>query len=247
MSTSQEETRKPGSGRGTASPGPEADALQAIAEQTELLRAFTVAVEAARGEAVAAALAAGATWLQLGDVLGTTPQAAHKRYASARRPTDGAGHAAEPADQAYLLDRLIAVRVVRLAELIQTTTTALVEAPHGLGHNDLRVIRLLDHAPLTVSQLSRRARVDKAGVSRSVSRLVKRDLVERVPAASSSMARYRLTAQGDAMVKSLAPISLDRQRALLGNLPESAAVLILDLLLRNAEVAVRQLSDPPRQ
>jgi hypothetical protein len=49
----------------------------------EKLRALTARMaelDAARERTVAAAMAGGATWAEIGDALGVTAQAAHKRY-----------------------------------------------------------------------------------------------------------------------------------------------------------------------
>jgi hypothetical protein len=49
-------------------------------EKVQTLTGRIAEVEAQREQAVAAAMAAGATWAEIGDALGVSAQAAHKRY-----------------------------------------------------------------------------------------------------------------------------------------------------------------------
>jgi transposase-like protein len=49
-------------------------------EKIEALTARLVELEADRERAVAAAMERGATWAEIGEALGVTAQAAHKRY-----------------------------------------------------------------------------------------------------------------------------------------------------------------------
>jgi hypothetical protein len=49
-------------------------------EKIEALTARIGALEGDRERAVAAAMASGATWAEIGEALGVTAQAAHKRY-----------------------------------------------------------------------------------------------------------------------------------------------------------------------
>jgi hypothetical protein len=49
-------------------------------EKIEALMARIGELEAARERAVAAAMDAGATWAEMGEALGVSAQAAHKRY-----------------------------------------------------------------------------------------------------------------------------------------------------------------------
>jgi hypothetical protein len=49
-------------------------------EKLQALTARMAGLEAAREQTVAAAMAVGATWAEIGGALGVTAQAAHKRY-----------------------------------------------------------------------------------------------------------------------------------------------------------------------
>jgi FixJ family two-component response regulator len=49
-------------------------------EKIKVLTVRMADLEAARERAVAAAMTAGATWAQIGEALGVSAQAAHKRY-----------------------------------------------------------------------------------------------------------------------------------------------------------------------
>jgi hypothetical protein len=49
-------------------------------EKLEILTARMVDLEADRERAVAAAMSGGATWAEIGEAMGVSAQAAHKRY-----------------------------------------------------------------------------------------------------------------------------------------------------------------------
>jgi hypothetical protein len=49
-------------------------------EKIQILTARIAELEAERERAVASAMAAGATWAEIGEALAVTAQAAHKRY-----------------------------------------------------------------------------------------------------------------------------------------------------------------------
>lgn len=57
-----------------------AAALEEVAVAAAALRASAAVLEQKRDGAVRAAVAAGATWTQIGQALGVSPQAAHKRF-----------------------------------------------------------------------------------------------------------------------------------------------------------------------
>lgn len=224
--------------------GPDAGpALKGVAVAAAALRASSAVLEQRRDCAVAAALAAGATWAQLGEALGVSPQAAHKRFkglAPAARRAGTAQHEAPvpaPGRAATLRGESVMVRLGRLAELAQRSSDAAVAAPFGLGRTDAKVIRELSrHGTLSGVELRRHCGVDKAGISRAVCLLQRRGLVERVRDPGGGPARYRLTAAGTRhCAEDVMPLVAARHNAALRGLPPDAVNVILDALMGNLE------------
>src|SRR5438552_4139294 len=78
------------------------------------------------------------------------------------------------------LEDLVAVRVVRIAEVLARLATASFETKVGLRNTDLWILNLLDRTDgVTVNEIARRAHVDKAWVSRSLRHLEADGLVLR--------------------------------------------------------------------
>jgi DNA-binding MarR family transcriptional regulator len=217
--------------------------LQAVEESAALLRACSALLEKNRDDAVEAAVAAGATWTQIGKALGVSAQAAHKKFR---------GHAADvPAGTAeqgiresgshrHRLppwihpDEHVMFRLGRLAQLAQRSTDSALTMPLGFGRTDLKVIRELSlSGALTGTELRRQCQVDKAGISRSVGSLRRRGIVERSCDDAGKAARYRLTAAGSRMVDRVMPLLAARQDDVLRGLPTDAVNIILDALTRN--------------
>lgn len=204
--------------------------LQAVAVSAAALRACSALLEQDRDDAVAAAVAAGATWTQIGKALGVSPQAAHKKFkarAAGTRPGTG-----EPARRG----ENVMVRLGRLAQLAQRSTDSALALPLGFGRTDLKVIRELSrYGSLNGAQLRHQCEVDKAGISRAVGSLRRRGLVERVCHDDGGAVRYRLTGDGMTMVDRVMPLIDARQHDVLRGLPAGAVNMILDALTRNLE------------
>ena len=96
------------------------------------------------------------------------------------------------------LTGLVAFRLIHLADTISRAATLVFEKQFGLNNSELRaMIALRDMQPLTIAQLSRAGRIDKAWVSRSVASLLDRGLVSReAHPTDQRMALIRLTATG---------------------------------------------------
>ena len=224
--------------RRQAGDGDAAAALQAVAVSSAALRASSAALEQQRDRAVEAAIAAGATWTQIGAALGVSSQAAHKRFrwlAPAGRA--GPRTAPEPAAPAAPRGGSVMVRLGRLAELSQRSSDAAVAAPFGFGRTHVKVVRELSwHGPLNGTELRRRCAVDKAGLSRAVRTLQRRGLIERLRDPGGGPARYQLTAAGRRHCdQDLMPLVVKRHNAVLRGLPADAVNVILDALMSNLE------------
>lgn len=217
-------------------------ALEAVAVTAAALRASSSVLERRRDRAVEAAIAAGATWTQIGEALGVSPQAAHKRFkglASAGWPEGTAQRGTPgPAAPAVLRGESVMVRLGRLAELAQRSSDSAVGAPFGLGRTAVKVVRELStRGTLTGVELRRRCEVDKARLSRAVRMLQRRGLVERMRDTGSGPARYHLTASGwRHCAENVMPLVAERHNAALRGLPADAVNVILDALMDNLEL-----------
>jgi len=142
----------------------------------------------------------------------------------------------EQQDQFPLTD-LVAFRLIHLADVISRAATAVYESQFGINNSELRaMIVLREQQPLTVGELSRRGRIDKAWVSRSISSLRKRGLVNsKAHPTDSRMTLISLTPAGIEMTKQLAPIAWERQKRLLTGLSPQEAFRVIEILERNAD------------
>ena len=149
------------------------------------------------------------------------------------------------AAEAATLNDHIAVRIVRVSEALARIATRRIEARWGLKNTDLRVLNVLDGSvPLPVAEVSRRTHVDKAWISRTVTSLGQRGLVERSPDRwDARLALVSLTARGRALLEEVRPRALENQARLLEGVDERRLKAMLDRLEANAE-AILEATDP---
>ena len=157
-----------------------------------------------------------------------------------------AARSTEPDKGARALDALVQVKLVRLAELISRRASQTFEARFGVKNTELRILVILARAdrPLAVSELARRARIDKAWISRSLAGLCARNLVERVAEPSHPRApSLRLTDEGIALSCAIAPIAEQHQVELIAGLSHADVDRLVDALLVNAEAGLARDQD----
>jgi len=135
------------------------------------------------------------------------------------------------------LEDLVAVRIVRIAEVIARLATQTIEASVGLRNTDLRLMNLLDGTEgVTVNEIARRAHVDKAWVSRSLRELQKSGLVTRRSVrADSRVCVVGLSAKGRALLEQVRPMATTREARLLDGINKIGFKADLDRLMANAE------------
>jgi DNA-binding MarR family transcriptional regulator len=134
------------------------------------------------------------------------------------------------------MDGFITVRAVQLAELISRGASQVFETRFGVKNTELRILVHLGREPLAVNELARRTHVDKGWISRSALALEKRGLVKRTPHPTDSRASLvSLTGDGEALVRSFAPVAAARNRRLLAGLDEQEVYKIFDALTLRAE------------
>jgi DNA-binding MarR family transcriptional regulator len=153
------------------------------------------------------------------------------------------------------LEDLVAVRIVRIAEVIARLATQTIEAQVGLRNTDLRLMNLLDRSEgITVNEIARRAHVDKAWVSRSLRELQKSGLVTRRSLREDSrLCVIDLSARGRALLEQVRPLASAREARLLAGIDRAGFKADLDRLMANAEamlangLILRQRASEPRR
>ena len=122
--------------------------------------------------------------------------------------------------QALDLENFLPYRLSILAQLVSESLHALYADRFGLTVTQWRVMAALGRfAPLTASEVGQRIVMDKVAVSRAVTALLRRGLVERVvDRADRRRASLRLSARGKALHARIVPIALDYEKRLLAAL-----------------------------
>jgi DNA-binding MarR family transcriptional regulator len=135
------------------------------------------------------------------------------------------------------LEDLVAVRIVRIAEVVARLATQTIEARVGLRNTDLRLMNLLDRADgVSVNEIARRAHVDKAWVSRSLRHLEKSGLVTRKSTRKDSrVSVIDLSAKGRTLLEQVRPLAATHEARLLNGIDRDAFKASLDQLMANAE------------
>src|SRR5579863_1036761 len=135
------------------------------------------------------------------------------------------------------LEDLVAVRVVRIAEVVARLATRTIEAKVGLRNTDLRILNLLDRAAgVSVNEIARRAHVDKAWVSRSLRHLEAAGLVIRSSRQQDSRVRViALTPRGRIRLNQVRPLAQNHESRLLAGIDKAVFKGQLDRLMINAE------------
>lgn len=118
-----------------------------------------------------------------------------------------------------------------------------------LRHTDFRLLNIIDgDAALSVNEISRRALVDQAWVSRSLRALEASKLVERrSDSKDSRLTLISLTKRGREVLDEFRPYALWSERVLLKGIDERALKASLDQLEANVENLMNTLKDVPRE
>ncbi|MGW1419967.1 MarR family winged helix-turn-helix transcriptional regulator [Bradyrhizobium manausense] len=122
-----------------------------------------------------------------------------------------------------------------MSEAITRLGTLNIEDRYGIRMTDMRILALLHSGDkLSVGEISRRARVDKAWISRLARELEEKGLVKRVPDPDDSRAMLvSLTRQGRELQTSLLPQSKEREKSLLRGIDRRKLVELLTKLDEN--------------
>jgi DNA-binding MarR family transcriptional regulator len=153
------------------------------------------------------------------------------------------------APQALELEKFLPYRLSILAQLVSESLHDLYGAEFGLSVTQWRVMAALGRfAPLTASDVGQRIVMDKVAVSRAVTALLKRRLVERATDRDDRRrATLRLSARGRALHARIVPVALQYERSLYEALsPEEKRTFdaLSDRLYAHAK-ALRRPPEPP--
>ena len=120
----------------------------------------------------------------------------------------------------------IADRICRIGDAMIRLSARSIKQTWGLRPTDLRLLNILDgEEPLAVREISRRAHVDQAWVSRSLRDLESRDLVQRQGDPSDSrLTLISLTAHGRKSLDEVRPYALKSEQLLLEGIDEKKLI-----------------------
>lgn len=143
----------------------------------------------------------------------------------------------KPKIKVSTLEKLASVQLIRLGELIARDAGRHLEAPFGLRGTELHILSLLAaEGAMTVSQIGRKARIDKAWVSRSLTELGKRNLITRSADPEDSRAtRIYLSDEGLQVLADVSPIATARQKRLLKGVSVQELRTLITALSANVE------------
>jgi DNA-binding MarR family transcriptional regulator len=146
--------------------------------------------------------------------------------------------------RAKLLTDHVADRVLRLADAMILLSAQSIKKRWGLRHTDLRLLNLLDgEKALSVREISRRAHVDQAWVSRSLRQLEEQDFVQRgSDKRDSRLAMISLTRHGRKTLDEVRPYARRSEGLLLKSINESQLKALLNTLEKNASAMLDALA-----
>jgi DNA-binding MarR family transcriptional regulator len=137
---------------------------------------------------------------------------------------------------------------VRLADAMVRMSSRHLKDRWKLNPTDLRLLNVLDgEEPLSVNEISRRALVDQAWVSRSLRSLAAGKLVERSGHPEDSrLTLVTLTKRGRATLDEFRPWAAWSEKLLLKGVDESKLKALLDQVEANTEAVMEMISASPR-
>jgi DNA-binding MarR family transcriptional regulator len=145
-----------------------------------------------------------------------------------------------------LHDHIVA-RTCRLADAMLRMSSRHIRDRWNLRNTDLRLLNILDAgAPLGVSEISRRALLDQAWVSRSLRALETAKLVQRrSDPADSRLTLVSLTRRGREILDESRPYAEWTEKLLLQGVDEHALKSLLDQLEANTQGLIDKLESLP--
>lgn len=149
-----------------------------------------------------------------------------------------------PRDSKLLTDH-VADRVLRLADAMIQLSARSIKKRWGLRHTDLRLMNLLDgEQALSIREISRRAHVDQAWVSRSLRQLEEQDFVQRgSDKRDTRLTLISLTNHGRKTLDEVRPYARASESTLLNRIDAARLKAQLDILEENASAMLDVLAE----
>jgi DNA-binding MarR family transcriptional regulator len=146
-------------------------------------------------------------------------------------------------DKERSLEDLLAVRLVRIAEVVSRVAARRFQPRFSLRNTDLRIMNMLDRTDgVTVNEIARRAHVDSAWISRSIRHLeVEGMLVRRSHPSDSRLKVVALTPKGKDVLDQVRPLAFAGELKLMEGIDDPKFKDDLDRLLANAEAMLAEM------
>ena len=156
------------------------------------------------------------------------------------------GRRADPAPAVSHVKALhdhIVARTCRLADAMIRMSSQHLKQRWNLRNTDLRLLNILDgEQPLSVNEISRRALLDQAWVSRSLRALEARRLVaRRSDPVDSRLTLVTLTRQGREIIDESRPYAAWSEKVLLEGVDEARLKALLDQVEANAQGLIKTI------
>ncbi|HXH04640.1 MAG TPA: MarR family transcriptional regulator [Candidatus Competibacteraceae bacterium] len=135
----------------------------------------------------------------------------------------------------FQLERFLPYRFNVLADLLSRSLAAIYQERFGISVPEWRILATLGReAPLSAGEVGARTRMEKARVSRALTRLVENGLVNRqADPRDNRVAVLRLSRRGQSLYRRIVPLAKAWERELLAGLPAETLQALdqaLDLL-----------------
>lgn len=146
------------------------------------------------------------------------------------------------------LEHFLPYRLSVLSNQVSQAIASTYAERFEIGITEWRVLAVLGRHPgLSANNVSERTAMDKVAVSRAVSRLLERGLIQRdIHGEDRRRSVLELSAAGYRIYDEVAPLALDYERRLLAPL-DADERRMLDRLLNKLTGAVTTLAPDPRQ
>jgi DNA-binding MarR family transcriptional regulator len=152
----------------------------------------------------------------------------------------------DPGAPALELERFLPYRLSVLSNRVSSAIERVYGDRFGVGVTEWRVMAVLGHQPrLSAGEVASRTAMDKVAVSRAVTGLVERGLVEReVHDDDRRRSVLALSPQGRAVHDQIVPMALAFEQRVLGGMDADERDLLFRLLDRLDELELQAEADP---
>lgn len=153
---------------------------------------------------------------------------------------DNSVKANEDKQQALLtLERYLPYRLSILSNKVSTLVAKSYQDKFALSITEWRIMAVLgEYTGISADEISAKTQIEKSLISRAISKLLKRKLIERnLSVEDKRRSEISLSETGYAVYSEIVPVSLDYEQSLLAALTEQEQVLLSDLIDRLYEHA----------